>query len=66
MIRGTKDRSGKQISAEERLHKMLKGPEFQLLHKQLDAILGKIQVIPADLGTQDLGLSDTQLLSLIR
>ena len=66
VIRDSKDRNGKLVKAEDRLQKLLRGPEFQHLHKQMDSILARIQVVSADLATPGFGLSEVERKQLCR
>lgn len=64
VIRGSTTRNGTAVSAEDRLRKLLAGPEFQALHSQLKSVLARIKVIAADLATPGLGLTEDDRLQL--
>ncbi len=64
VIRPLTDRRGKVTSPEDRLRQMLKGPEFALLHSQMDSVLARCTVIPADLSMPSLGLQQDECLNL--
>ena len=60
MIRNSKNRQGKLVSAQERLERLLDNPEFVLLQDRKKEILQRTEVISADLSTPGFGLSSEQ------
>ena len=57
VIRPLRDRTGKLVCPHERLKKLLGGPEFALLHDDMDSVLPRIEIIPAALPAAELGLN---------
>jgi thioester reductase-like protein len=64
VIRPSKDRKNNMISPQDRLKQLLKGPEFALLHSQMESVLSRITVISADLSMPSLGLQQDDFLKL--
>jgi fatty acyl-CoA reductase len=56
-------RSKKGLTAQQRVHKLLCGPLFHQLHKQVAAgrpnVFSKVRVVEGDMDLPGLGLSDT-------
>jgi hypothetical protein len=64
VIRPSTNHNGTVTSPQDRLKQLLKGPEFALLHSQMESVLSRITVIPADLSMPSLGLQQDECLNL--